>query len=122
MDYNKQINFIIAGAFANFKKIVDHYVKNKNYRKYKSYNSVVVYDGICNCRWNGGRPNDPTLSTFTPEMDVQKEEYYKMGWGVSLVFSNPKIDLTDEVGIFLSSANVKLVKSESPSLYGGEVQ
>lgn len=100
MCYNSKINFLIAGAFCNFKKIVAHYVKNKNYKKYKSYNSITVYDGILNCQWNGGRPNDTTLLNLS-EIDIQKEEYYKMGWGISLVFSNPKIDLSDETGLIL---------------------
>ena len=99
MNYNEKINFLIAGAFSNYKRIVSHYIHNR--KIYQKYNSITVYDGICNCHWNGGRPNNPKLNIYSKEIQEQKELYYKIGWKIGLTFSNPVIDLGDQVGNFL---------------------
>lgn len=82
------MNFKIAGAFAKFKEISLMIVKNRRIAK-----NLIVYDGINNCAWNGGRINRD-LHWKQSQIDF----YYKRNIGIALTFSNPNIDLTDEVG------------------------
>lgn len=59
--------------------------------------NVTVYDGMEDCSWNGGRINRDNI--VLTEKEVQA--YYNLSVGIALTFSNPEIDLTDEVGLQL---------------------
>jgi len=84
------VTFNIAGAFANFKPISLFFLRNKDLL---SQHSFIVYDGINNCRWNGGRINrDISYS------DEIINYYYRNNIGIALTFTNNIIDLEDSVG------------------------
>lgn len=80
-------NIKIAGAFTHYDKILPVIIKHR------SSVDFVVYDGINECRWNGGRINRPVFDS-----DVQKKAYETLGVGIALVFSNNVIDLNDAQG------------------------
>jgi len=84
------INFIIAGAFSHFTDISLFFIKNKSL--VENFN-FTVYDGINNCKWNGGRINRDIHYD-----DRMIEYYYSLGVGIALTLSNPIIDLSDETG------------------------
>lgn len=77
----------IAGAFTHYEKIIPVILKHRNLIDFS------VYDGINECRWNGGRINRPVFDNNT-----HKKAYETLGVGISLAFSNPVIDLNDVVG------------------------
>ena len=82
------MNITIAGAFTH--NIIDSLIKLKKHLK------VTVYDGPNNCPWNGGRINRNI------QIDIKDiEKYNKLDIRVALTFSNPNIDLTNEVGLSL---------------------
>ena len=84
------VTFNIAGAFANFKPISLFFLRNKDLLDQHSF---IVYDGINNCRWNGGRINrDITYD------DGIINYYYKNNIGIALTFTNDMISLDDSVG------------------------
>jgi len=83
------MNYIVAGAFSKFKEISLFMLKTSFYKR----NNVTVYDGINNCPWNGGRINRD-IHWKQSQIDF----YYKRDISIALTFSNPYIDLTDEVG------------------------
>jgi len=86
------MNFVIAGAFSHFSDLSKYILKNKPQNKY----NIVVYDGINLCKWNAGRIN----RNITYE-EYQIHFYYSKNIGIALTFSNPVIDLNDEVGLQL---------------------
>jgi hypothetical protein len=89
----KNINLNIAGAVVHYdefiKKLPILSLKNKNIH-------FTAYEGPNRCKWNGGRINRGI--TLTPEI-IQR--YNKFGVSLSLTFTNPTIDLSDEVGLDL---------------------
>ena len=90
MIYNKQIHWNIGGAFSKYDSIMDFFKKNELFNKYKK---ITVYDGVENCIWNGGR-----LHKYTPVIDSYIEQYYSLGWGINLTFTNSTIDINDPLG------------------------
>jgi len=87
------LNILIGGASKHYKHILIYFAKNRNYLK--KYN-IIVYDGLDNCSWNGGRINrEITLS------DKQIETYYNNNISIALTFSNHNIDLNDKKGNYL---------------------
>lgn len=77
----------IAGAYTHYDKILPTIIKHK-----KDLN-FCVYEGMNECRWNGGRINRPIF-----ENKVQMTSYETLGVGIALAFSNPVIDLSDALG------------------------
>ncbi len=90
MDLNKKIHWNIAGGFIKHEIIMDFFLKNNLINKYKC---ISVYDGIENCKWNGGR-----LHQYVPFSKKIKEKYEELGWSINLTFTNPNIDLMDPIG------------------------
>ncbi len=84
------INLNIAGAVVHYdafiKQIPIHKLTNKNI-------AFNVYEGPNLCQWNGGRINRNIKLT---EEVIQR--YNKFGITISLTFTNPTIDLSDQVG------------------------
>jgi len=84
------INFVIAGAFHQFDTIALFFLTNKDIlKKFK----FVVYDGLNNCKWNGGRIN---RNVFYKKN--RADFYYKNKIGIALTFTNPDIFLKCPVG------------------------
>lgn len=80
----------LGGAFSKKQQIVPFVIKNKHVLK--SF-ETVVFDGINNCPWNGGRIN----------RDIQHDDktidfYYRHNIGIALTFTNPHIDLKNTIG------------------------
>jgi len=80
----------LGGAFSKKQQIVPFVIKNKH--MLKSF-ETVVFDGINNCPWNGGRIN----------RDIQYDNktidfYYRHNIGIALTFTNPHIDLKNVIG------------------------
>ena len=83
------MNFMIAGAFSKFNVLSKYIMLHQPQKRHQ----IVVYDGINNCAWNGGRINRD-ISFKDYEIDF----YYKRGINIALTFSNPIIDISDETG------------------------
>lgn len=84
------INLNVAGAVVHY----DEFIKKLPILKLKNKNiHFNVYEGPNLCHWNGGRINRDII--LTEEM-IQR--YNKFGITISLTFTNPIIDLNDEVG------------------------
>ena len=86
----EKINWNISGAFCKSDIILKFFRENNLFSTFKS---ISVYDGVSRCLWNGGRmhyDNAPAQSI--------KEDYYKIGWGINLTFSNFDIDINDPLG------------------------
>jgi hypothetical protein len=81
------IKLNIAGAFTFNWQIF--FMKTSLHKKI----NISLYDGVNNCCWNGGRIN---RDIHIVSDDIVK--YNKMGISVGMAFSNPEIDLNDEVG------------------------
>lgn len=87
------MRFNIAGAFSKSRELMLYFFKNKNI--IKNFD-VIVYDGINNCAWNGGRINrDISFS------DSVIDFYYRNNISIALTFTNPVIDLDDKTGNML---------------------
>jgi hypothetical protein len=84
------INLNVAGAVVHY----DAFIKQLPILKLKNKNIAFnVYEGPNLCQWNGGRINrDIKLTRETIE------RYNKFGITISLTFTNPVIDLSDNVG------------------------
>lgn len=84
------INLLVGGAIGKFNQIAQFIVRNKNI-----FDTVklTVYDGINNCKWNGGRINRNCFYT-----QDQLDFYYNHNVDIKLVFTNPVIDVDDKVG------------------------
>lgn len=88
-----KIRFNIAGAFSKKDQLMMFFFKNKDILNDYSF---TVYDGINNCKWNGGRIN----------RDIQFDQqaidfYYRNRISIALTFTNPIIDIKDPVGNLL---------------------
>jgi len=84
------MKFVVAGAFSKFMQLYKFFILNKKMLKVFDF---VVYDGVCDCHWNGGRINSGVYYT-----DSQINFYYKNNIGIALTFSNHNIDLSDAIG------------------------
>lgn len=86
----KKIKINIAGAVVHFESLIKELrilqLTNKNIQ-------FAVYEGPNKCQWNGGRINRDIELT-----DEIIQKYNKAGISISLAFTNPEIDLTDQVG------------------------
>jgi len=85
-----KINWNISGAFCKHKVIIDFFTDNNLFH---AFNSISVYDGVSRCKWNGGR-----MHYDNPPKNEIKEDYYRLGWGINLTFSNFEIDISDPLG------------------------
>lgn len=81
------MRYLLAGAFSRSLALV------RFIGQYNGDAKLVVYDGINHCKWNGGR-----INRDIEYRDGLIDYYYKRGISIALTFSNPVIDLTDEVG------------------------
>lgn len=93
MSLNKRLTWNIAGAFAKHDTIYSFF-KDRNLLN--TYGKIVLYDGIEECVWNGGRLNNPI-----PYSEEIRDLYYSLGWSINLTFTNFIIDTSDEKGNFL---------------------
>lgn len=84
----------IAGAFKHFENIKKLYI---NYLKFFKNNEITFYDGIGDCKWNGGRVN---IYSGKYNKDILRF-YNSKNIGVFLTFSNNIIDVNCEYGNFL---------------------
>lgn len=84
------IEFNIAGAFTHKLHVKLLKYKNNNDLKF------TVYDGVNNCKWNGGRIN---RNIFITQKDI--EIYNKLGISVCFTFTNDVININDNVGLNL---------------------
>lgn len=86
----KKIKINIAGAVVHFESLIKELrilqLTNKNIQ-------FTVYEGPNKCQWNGGRINRDIELT-----DEIIQKYNNAGISISLAFTNPEIDLTDQVG------------------------
>lgn len=89
-DIQQKIRFNIAGAFAKQQQLIMFFYNNKDIL---SRFDITVYDGVNSCQWNGGRINRDIVVT-----DYAMEFYYRHGISIALAFTNPVIDLDDEIG------------------------
>jgi len=90
---NSKINIMIAGMFSH-PGLQLYFLKN---RKYREYFNITLYDGVNNCKWNGGRINRDDC-----KWDENIYNYYKkLGINCALTFSNRYIDLNDTQGLNL---------------------
>ena len=87
------MRFNIGGAFAKSVELKLYFVKNKPLIKKFD---ITVYDGINNCAWNGGRINRDICYD-----DDTIDFYYRNNISIALTFTNPVIDLSDEIGNML---------------------
>jgi hypothetical protein len=86
----KKIHVKIAGAVKHhsmFKLI------KSDLKKWLKFSDISVYDGPNLCPWNGGRIN----RNISINSDMVKW-YNDMGIGVFFTFSNPVIDISNEIG------------------------
>lgn len=86
------MNLIIAGAFSKYYELSKFFLQNKIYEN----NEICVYDGIYNCKWNGGRINRDVFPN-----ENRKKFYSKRNIDIALTFTNPIIDISDEIGNIL---------------------
>ncbi len=86
----QKINWKISGDFCKSDIILKFFRENNLFSTFKS---ISVYDGVSRCLWNGGRMHYDN----TPAQSI-KEDYYKIGWGINLTFSNFDIDINDPLG------------------------
>jgi len=93
MNINKRLTWNIAGAFAKHSTIYSFF---KEHDLFDTYGKIVVYDGIEECVWNGGRLNNPI-----PYDETIRDLYYDLGWSINLTFTNFLINTKDEKGNFL---------------------
>lgn len=93
MSLNKKLTWNIAGAFAKHETIYSFF---KDRGLLDTYGKIVLYDGIAECVWNGGRLNNPI-----PYNEEVRDLYYDLGWSINLTFTNFIIDTSDETGNFL---------------------
>ena len=77
----------IAGAFTHYEKIIPVILQHR------ASVDFAVYDGINECKWNGGRINRPVFDN-----PIHKKTYETLGVGIALAFSNNFIDLADPLG------------------------
>ena len=84
------MRFNIGGAFAKSEQLMMFFFKNKDILK--KYN-FTVYDGTNSCSWNGGRINRDIVYT-----DEIINFYYRNNISIALTFSNPIVNLNDEIG------------------------
>lgn len=82
------MRYLIAGAFSKSIPIIKFLSSNMT-----NSEELVVYDGINKCKWNGGRINRDVYYN-----DALIDYYYSKNIRIALTFSNPVIDLNDEVG------------------------
>ena len=87
---DNRIRFNIAGAFAKASQLIMFFFKHKDILN--RFN-ITVYDGTNSCQWNGGRINRDI--TYT---DETIDFYYRHNISIALAFTNPVIDLNDEIG------------------------
>ena len=78
--------YIVAGAFSKFKELSLFIMKN-------NIKNIVVYDGINNCSWNGGRIN---RDIYWKQSYI--DFYYNRNISIALTFTNHNIDLNDSIG------------------------
>jgi len=88
----KKIFLKIAGGFIYKDKLLPFILKNKWNKKFY----LSIYDGVNNCKWNGGRVNYENNIKLE---DIEK--YNKLGISVDFVFTNWIIDLNDSIGLQL---------------------
>ncbi len=81
------MRYLLAGAFSRSLSLV------RFIGQYNGPAHIVVYDGINHCKWNGGR-----INRDIEYRDGLIDYYYKRNVSIALTFSNPVIDLSDEVG------------------------
>ena len=79
------MRYLLAGAFSRSIALI------RFLSDYKGDSELVVYDGINNCRWNGGRINRPISYN-----DGLINYYYNKGIKIALTMTNHKINLADE--------------------------
>ena len=87
------MRFNIAGAFSKSRELMLYFFKHKDI--IKNFD-ITVYDGINNCPWNGGRINRD-ISFDEQTIDF----YYRNNISIALTFTNPLVDLNDEIGNML---------------------
>lgn len=80
-------NLTVAGAFTwNWAEFL---IRTKIHKQF----NLTMYDGVNNCKWNGGRINRDLNIT-----QKEIEFYNRLGISVSFTFSNHIIDLEDTTG------------------------
>jgi hypothetical protein len=84
------LTFVVAGAFSHFSDISLFVLRNPGFL---ARNRLVVYDGVDDCAWNGGR-----INRDVPFDRAKADFYHSRGVGVALTFSNYRINLDDPVG------------------------
>jgi hypothetical protein len=90
MNKEHKYHIKIAGAVKHFGLMIE---LMNDLSKFKDKIDFSFYDGPNLCPWNGGRINEEIF--LTPS----KVKYFNdKGYGVFLTFSNPIIDLNDEIG------------------------
>ena len=85
-----KIRINLGGAFAKKTQLLPYILKNKSI--VSSFN-LTVFDGINNCSWNGGRINR-SISYDDSTIDF----YYRNNINIALTFTNPTINLEDQIG------------------------
>lgn len=85
------INVLIGGGIGKFAQISEFVKKNK-----LENIKLSVYDGIDNCKWNGGRVNRNCFHT-----QEQINFYRDNNIGFKLVFTNDIVDVNDITGNML---------------------
>ena len=82
-----KLNVLIGGGISMFDKLSNFIDTNEDIFEYINLN---VYDGLNNCKWNGGRVN---RNIFYTEEQI---EYYKQkDIGFKLVFTNDIVNIHD---------------------------
>ena len=84
------MRFNVAGAFSKSTELKMYIFRNKSTLKDID---ITVYDGINNCPWNGGRINRDVFHD-----DDTIDFYYRNEITIALTFTNPVVDLTDQIG------------------------
>lgn len=85
-----KVRYNLSGAYSKYKQLMMFFFKRKHLlEKYE----FTVYDGINNCKWNGGRVNRDIT-----DHEPATEFYYRNNINIALTFTNPIIDIDDLVG------------------------
>lgn len=85
-----KINVLIGGGISMFDRISTFITDNEDIFEYLN---LYVYDGLNNCKWNGGRVNRNIFYT-----DEQLKFYEERNIGFKLVFTNNIINISDKTG------------------------
>lgn len=84
------MHIVLAGAASRFQQISYFLFKHKQILHDMKF---TVFDGLDNCKWNGGRIN--SNCSLTKE---QEQFYVNNNVGINLIFTNNIIDVNDVTG------------------------